>query len=71
MGLRCRLLIEQQKFREALAVWEGIRLKDKPVYKVMRRDGLAGELRLSVLEDQKRLQYEAELAARGTSPIFT
>ncbi|WP_222116839.1 toll/interleukin-1 receptor domain-containing protein [Pseudomonas alabamensis] len=63
LGLECRLEIERSRYARALAILENIKDPHRVVYMSMRRDALAGELKYSVLDDQKRISYEEQLKA--------
>jgi len=63
IGLRCRLEIARERYREALSQLERISDKDTFFYMKIKRDALVGELRKSVLDDDVRAAYEFELSS--------
>ncbi|HEX7315258.1 MAG TPA: TIR domain-containing protein [Pyrinomonadaceae bacterium] len=62
-ALRSRLEIARGRFGAALLHTEHIGNKNTIFYKRVRRDALAGELRVSALKDSVRAEYEEELQA--------
>jgi tetratricopeptide (TPR) repeat protein len=61
IGLECRLEIAQGRYARALQLFDQIK-DDKPiVYKVMKRDALAGELSAGGLKDETRIAYLKQL----------
>ena len=61
IGIRCRILIGQSKYSDALDLAGAIRDKGSRFYKAIRRDALAGILRTSALPDAVRAEYEEEV----------
>ena len=61
-GLRCRLEIACGRFGEALILSERVSNKNTFFYKKIRRDALAGEVKVTALKDVVRSSYNKELA---------
>ncbi|EIX9510450.1 TPA: TIR domain-containing protein [Klebsiella pneumoniae] len=57
LGLECRLEIEKGRYSVALKIISRIKNKELLVYKTMERDALVGELKVSALSDQLRIEY--------------
>ncbi|ORC16182.1 hypothetical protein B1H42_23235 [Enterobacter cloacae subsp. cloacae] len=62
LGLECRLEIEKGRYSVALKILSRIKNKDLLVYKAMERDALTGELKVSALTDQQRIEYTESLS---------
>ena len=60
--LWCRYEIANGNYSRALKLSDEIVKKEFPIYKLVRRDAITGELRESVLSDDVRIQYEKELS---------
>ena len=63
LGLECRLEIERGRYGKALTILQNVQDSDRIVYKAMKRDALAGELKFSALDDEKRIAYQQTLAS--------
>jgi tetratricopeptide (TPR) repeat protein len=64
-GLRCRLEITCENYKEALQHSKKIRNKNTYQYKNIRKDALEGELQHSALKDKVRATYSQELRNLG------
>ncbi|MDK2374485.1 toll/interleukin-1 receptor domain-containing protein [Serratia fonticola] len=61
LGLECRLEIERGRYSKALILIDNMKNRNPIVYKVMEKDALAGELAVSVLNDNLRISYSKRL----------
>ena len=61
LGLRCKWEISNSLFENALAIWEKLKDKTRPVHKVLRRDALLGLLRTTSQSGDKKRDIETEI----------
>ena len=61
-GLRCRLELAQAHYSHVVVLSDRIRDKNTYIYRQIRKEALAGELRVSALKDATRVAYENEIS---------
>lgn len=61
-SLWCRYQTAKGNYSKALKLTDKIVKKGSPIYKVVRRDAVEGELRTSALSDDVRIEYKEELS---------
>jgi tetratricopeptide (TPR) repeat protein len=61
-GLSCRMLIVSRRYDDALAVWDQLEDKGRPVHLKLRRDALRGLLEYTNLGRARKQAVEAEIA---------